>query len=70
MRNMPTLTDPKLRPAIDELLSYESHQAKSAVQRLRFLEFPSSPPLPETSSKCDAQKQKAPQIIDLQGFYC
>ena len=44
MRNMPTLTDPKLRPAIDELLSYESHQAKSAVQRLRFLEFPSSPP--------------------------
>ena len=43
MRNMPTLTDPKLRPAIDELLSYESHQAKSAVQRLRFLEFPSSP---------------------------
>ena len=43
MRNMPILTDPKLRPAIDELLSYESHQAKSAVQRLRFLEFPSSP---------------------------
>ena len=27
-------------------------------------------PLPEASSKCDAQKQKAPQIIDLQGFYC
>ena len=27
-------------------------------------------PLPEASSKCDAQKQKALQIIDLQGFYC